>query len=130
MAALDGDRRAVIRIEKEREVAVLSILGELDFTQAPHLHASFSVLEAEPVLIVSLEKADYVDSAILGTLSVEIRRRSEAMVVVLPRSPRLQRVLNVTGFGQNLQTAEDRGEALARASALGTSLEHSFSARP
>ena len=103
---LDECRAVVARLT--RELAVVSVSGELDLYTAPRVRTG--IHEAGDVgadrVIVDLSDTSFIDSAALGVLVQETKRlegRGQSLVLVTS-DPRTMRVIELSGLNRVLRT--------------------------
>ena len=97
-----------ISINKEDEVTILSIQGEMDDFHAPKLNDAFdTVIEKEACkkLIIDLDGTSFIDSVGLGTLALagkKMKRQQGQVGLVCTRS-QILRLLDASGIVDALQ---------------------------
>lgn len=100
-----------------RELALVSVSGELDLHTAPDLRDGLEKAGAVGVdtVIVDLSKISFIDSTGLGVLVQGTKRREGPgqSLVLVTNDPRTSRVIEVTGLGRVLPTFATLHDALA-----------------
>jgi anti-anti-sigma factor len=101
-------------------VPVVQVNGELDLTNVAAMHAVLqSAAEHDAgVVVVSLDGAQYFDSATLHTLFMfrhQLGTNRQRLLIVAPKLPTARRVLEIAGLSPQHETLE---EALAAAAAI------------
>jgi len=91
-----------------RELAVVSVSGELDLYTAPRVRTGIEEAGAvgADTVIVDLSETSFIDSAALGVLVQETKRlegRGQSLVLVTS-DPRTMRVVELSGLNQVLRT--------------------------
>jgi anti-sigma B factor antagonist len=98
--------RIVLRRETDRVVVVLD--GELDMASAPSLLDALDAAEIEPnaMVVLDLQPLQFIDSTGLrAILSLRERCRDRGQQFAVTRgSPQVQRLLDITGVSEHLQT--------------------------
>jgi anti-sigma B factor antagonist len=98
--------RIVLRREADRVVVVLD--GELDMASAPSLLGALDAAEIEPdaMVVLDLQPLEFIDSTGLrAILSLRERCRDRGQQFAVTRgSPQVQRLLDITGVSEHLQT--------------------------
>lgn len=95
---------AEIAVERREQAIVARLSGEVDMTNSQYVahELAGSVPNDAAVLVVDLSQARYLDSAaieLLFDLARRLRRRRQALRLVLPASSPLKRVLELTDIG-------------------------------
>jgi anti-sigma B factor antagonist len=100
-----------------RELALVSVSGEIDLYTAPNLRAGIENAGSVGVdtVIVDLSKISFIDSSGLGVLVQETKRREGLgqSLVLVTNDPRVLRVIEVTGLRRFLQTYATLHDALS-----------------
>lgn len=96
--------------------AVLALAGEVDVSNTPQVREAGIKLLADGAtrLVVDLSRAEYMDSAGLGTLVGMLKRVKEAggaMAIAGPQ-PRVRRLFEITGLDQIFAIYDDLGTAM------------------
>jgi anti-sigma B factor antagonist len=86
--------------------AVISVIGELDFSTAPRLREQILELMKDGTtrLVIDLSRLDFVDSSGLGVLVATLKRMRERDGTLMLRSPsaNTSKVLQVSGLDKLL----------------------------
>lgn len=98
--------------------AVVSVLGDVDKRGADALTSAFAWLDGEPVIIVSLELCNSIDSPALELLSSRSRMGDLEVVYVLPSAPIARRAVQISATVRSMHVVEDVASAVTLASAL------------
>jgi anti-sigma B factor antagonist len=119
-----GAEIGTIEFEARQRAVVARIRGEVDLSNAEHLHDELASRVGEtPWLVLELSECDYLDSAGLGVIArvhARCRARGVRLRIVVPRSAStVERVLGITGMDEVLQVDRSIDEALALADAAG-----------
>ena len=108
MAHVHLDECRAVVASLTRELAVVSVSGELDLYTAPRVRTG--IHEAGAVgadrVIVDLSETSFIDSAALGVLVQETKRlegRGRSLVLVTS-DPRTMRVVELSGLNRVLRT--------------------------
>ncbi len=117
----------MIHIENDEAFPVLAILGEVDLASVEQLNASLLACASAPVLVVSLERAEFIDSTVLESLIRCHGSRNGRLVIVLPEGSRVFRLFKVTNLVDYFSLAGSRSEAFQRAATLRDLAAASFS---
>jgi anti-anti-sigma factor len=109
---------AEIAVERRDAAVVAHLSGEVDMTNSQYVgnELAGSVPNEATALVVDLTQARYLDSAaieLLFDLARRLRRRRQALRLVLPPSSPLKRVLELTEIGAVAPVHESLEEALA-----------------
>ena len=107
----------MIQRDETSDGPLLSILGDVDFSNVAALKEALLSLAVEPVVMLSLERATFIDSTVLSVLLGRYRRREGDLVVVVPKGSPLGRIFDVTGLRTILNIVPDL--AVARSIAAG-----------
>ena len=107
----------MIRRDELSECPLISILGDVDFTNVASLENALESLAAQSVVIVSLQDATFIDSSVLGALVRRHRKGAGALVVLLPRESPLNRIFEITDLHALLDIEPDLGRARESAAA-------------
>lgn len=98
------------------EATVVAVAGELDALSAPQLDAHLEALELEhPALVVAdLTGVEFLDSTGLGVLIKTLThlRENGGELVLVATSPRVVKVLTITGMDQVMTVADSVDAAL------------------
>jgi anti-sigma B factor antagonist len=112
----DEFHAAVARLT--RELALVSVAGEIDLHTAPDLQAGIENAGAVGVdtVIVDLSKISFIDSTGLGVLVQGTKRREGRgqSLVLVTNDPRVLRVIEVTGLNRVLRIYATLHDALAQ----------------
>ena len=103
-----------VTVDRSAAVAVVFARGELDAYSAPDLEAAFADVDAEPHVVVDLDRVSFLDSTALGVVVRAVRdvdERGGRAFVVLPRGP-ARRIFEITTLDSVLPVAESRAQAL------------------
>ena len=109
---------ANIRDEREGDVPIVVIEGEIDASNTPEINGRLrdALSNQAAVLLVDLTETTYIDSAginVLFKLGVELgERQQELHLVVAPNSP-IARLLAIVGLNEAVATHPSREAALA-----------------
>jgi anti-sigma B factor antagonist len=100
-------------------VTVLVLAGELDVAAAPKLRAHIDAVHSGRALVLDLEEATFIDSAVLREL---LRARTElaaqdGRLVLAGVAPPVRRLLDLTRTSELFEDAEDAATAITRLSA-------------
>ena len=100
-----------------RELAVVSVSGELDLYTAPRVRTGIEEAGAvgADTVIVDLSETSFIDSAALGVLVQETKRlegRGHSLVLVTS-DPRTMRVVELTGRSGVLRTYATLQDAIS-----------------
>jgi anti-anti-sigma factor len=95
--------------------------GELDLAAAPRLATvlSMAVASPEPVVVLDLGPATFIDSTALGAImaaSSEAEAAGKALIVAVADGP-VRRLLEITNLTGRFRILPDRDAAIAAASA-------------
>jgi anti-sigma B factor antagonist len=104
-----------IRVDRERETAVVSAQGELDAYAAPDLSEAFRQQDLEGSLVVDLSRVSFMDSTALGLLVGTVNELAEKggrARVVLPQTA-ARRIFEITTLDRVLPVSASRADALA-----------------
>ncbi|MFL5868152.1 MAG: STAS domain-containing protein [Thermoleophilaceae bacterium] len=109
---------AEIAVERRDAAIVARLSGEVDMTNSQYVgnELASSVPNEAATLVVDLSQARYLDSAaieLLFDLARRLRRRRQALRLVLPPTSPLKRVLELTEIGAVAPVHESLDEALA-----------------
>lgn len=100
-----------IQVRRTDDAAVLDLSGEIDALSSPDLKQVISELltSGEPRILVNLSQVEYIDSFGLGTLVGGLRRARDANgdLSIVGASPRVRKVLNVTGLAEIFDMPSD-----------------------
>ena len=111
-----GECRAVVA-SLTRELAVVSVSGELDLYTAPRVRTGIEEAGAVGAdrVIVDLSETTFIDSAALGVLVQETKRlegRGHSLVLVTS-DPRTIRVVELSGLNRVLRTYATLQDAIS-----------------
>lgn len=102
-----------------QKTKMISLFGEIDLWRLPELQEALEAAVAEPgnKVIVDLKAATFVDSSVLGALSLAWKRlhAGEGELVVVCDDPRVARVFRITGLDGVFRFERSVQEALAPA---------------
>ncbi len=105
-----------ISIEKQNQVAVVTVGGRLDAAGAPEIEASCKALiqEGSKRLLLDLAKVEYISSAGLRSLLVLAKavKSVGGAMVLSSLTPAVREVMTISGFDNILSLAADRAAAL------------------
>lgn len=96
------ERLARLHVDKQGGIAVASIEGEIDLSNATQLELAISdAIPNQAVgLVVDLGSVRYLDSSGLGllfNLARRVSRRQQAFAVVVPRQAEIREILGLGG---------------------------------
>ena len=101
----------------DTDVFVVAVTGDLDLWNAPALEQRLgkAVDAGQFWIVVDLSQASFLDSSGLGALTASMRRveRKAGRLVVVNRSPQMQRVFELTGLVRVLNVVPTRDRAMA-----------------
>ena len=111
---------AEVAVERHGATVVARLGGEIDMTNCSYVGEELtrSVPNEVAALVVDLSSTRYLDSAaieVLFDLARRLRRRRQALRVVLPPESPLKRVLELTDLGSAAPIHETLDSALAEA---------------
>lgn len=100
-----------------RELALVSVSGELDLYTAEHVRNGIDEADAvgADTVVLDLSESSFIDSTALGVLVQETKRlegRGHSLVLVT-NDPRIRRVLEVTGLDRVFLTYATLHDALS-----------------
>jgi anti-sigma B factor antagonist len=100
-----------------RELALVSVSGELDLYTAEHVRNGIDEADAvgADTVVLDLSESSFIDSTALGVLVQETKRlegRGHSLVLVT-NDPRIRRVLEVTGLDRVFLTYATLPDALS-----------------
>jgi anti-sigma B factor antagonist len=81
---------------------ILALNGEFDLAQRHRINDAFGAVSNEPLVIVDLERAVYIDSTVLSCLirlRNEISERGGTMIVTSPR-PMVKRLFEIAALSE------------------------------
>ena len=111
-----GECRAVVA-SLTRELAVVSVSGELDLYTAPRVRTGIEEAGAVGAdrVIVDLSETSFIDSAALGLLVQETKRLEGCghSLVLVTSDPRTRRVVELSGLNQVLRTYATLQDAIS-----------------
>jgi anti-sigma B factor antagonist len=97
-----------IALRREGERALVALDGELDMASAPLLQEVVDGAELDPqtMLVLDLQSLQFIDSTGLrAILSVREQCRARGQQFAVTRgTPQVQRLLDITGVSEHLQT--------------------------
>jgi anti-sigma B factor antagonist len=97
-----------ITVRREADRVVVDLDGELDMASAPLLQSALDGAEIEPdtMVVLDLQSLQFIDSTGLrAILSLRDQCRERAQQFAVTRgSPQVQRLLDITGVSEHLQT--------------------------
>ncbi|MFQ5805979.1 MAG: STAS domain-containing protein [Phycisphaerae bacterium] len=104
-----------VRAEREQDVTIVHLKGEIDLRTSPQLRGMFLKLldERPPRIILELSEVGYVDSSGVGTV-VELKRRAmhhESKVVLVGLQPRVRSLFEITRLDKFFTVADSISEA-------------------
>ncbi|GAC1305119.1 MAG: hypothetical protein NVSMB19_16400 [Vulcanimicrobiaceae bacterium] len=108
----------MITISSAQEFALLSLAGEIDLADAADLEEAIGNLDSEPVIIVSLEKLQFLDSTILGIFVRANAAHDGNLIVVLPDGAYTERIFVITGLREKFRFAPSLLDAVLVARTL------------
>jgi anti-anti-sigma factor len=101
----------------DSETCVIIVEGEADMSTAVKFNESFFTAARAGIrkVVADLNGVVFIDSSMLNALVVGHRRmaRDRGTFAVICDSPRVTRILNITGLGRILNVFENRADALA-----------------
>ncbi len=102
-----------------KNTQIISLYGEIDLWRLPELQEALEAAVAEPgkKVIVDLKAATFVDSSVLGALSLAWKRlhARDGELVVVCDHPRVVRVFKITGLDGMFRFERSVQEAFAPA---------------
>jgi anti-sigma B factor antagonist len=103
-----GSRREAGRV-------ILTLEGELDLATADLLERAMNGLEHEPMVVLDLERLQFVDSTGLRAVlaALERCRKHGQEFAITPGPQQVQRLLGVTGVGRHLRIVAAGEEVVA-----------------
>jgi anti-sigma B factor antagonist len=111
-----GECRAVVA-SLTRELAVVSVSGELDLYTAPRVRTGIEEAGAAGAdrVIVDLSETSFIDSAALGVLVQETKRLEGCghSLVLVTSDPRTIRVVELSGLNRVLRTYATLQDAIS-----------------
>lgn len=110
---------AQLQLEDENGIAIASVAGEIDLSNASELEVAIShAVGNEAVgLVVDLADVDYLDSSgvtLLFNLARRVARRQQELVVVVPGEAHVREILTLSGATGALELRDSLPEALAQ----------------
>ncbi|MBU0616852.1 MAG: STAS domain-containing protein [Planctomycetes bacterium] len=104
-----------VRAEREPEVTILYLCGEVDLRTAPQLRGTFlDLVDEKPArIILDLSGVSYVDSSGVGTI-VELKRRAmrhKSKVVLVGLQERVRSVFEITRLNKFFDITHSIDEA-------------------
>ena len=111
---------AEVAVERRGAILVARLSGEIDMTNSSYVGEELtrSVPNDVGALVVDLSETRYLDSAaieLLFDLARRLRRRRQALRIVLPAESPLKRVLQLTDIASAAPVHETLDSALAEA---------------
>jgi anti-sigma B factor antagonist len=111
---------AEVAVERHGTAVVARLSGEIDMTNSSYVGEELtrSVPNEVVALVVDLSETRYLDSAaieLLFDLARRLRRRRQALRIVLPAESPLKRVLQLTDIASAAPVYETLDSALAEA---------------
>lgn len=98
------------------DATVVEVGGELDALSAPELdqYMEATVNQKPRVVVLDLSGVDFMDSSGLGICIKSLKRVSDAggQMLLVVTTPRVMRVLEITGIDQSIPVAPSVDEAL------------------
>jgi anti-anti-sigma factor len=112
-------RLAQLRLDQASAIAIASVNGEIDLSNAAELEMAISqAVENEAAgLVVDLAQVDYLDSSgvtLLFNLARRVSRRQQEFLVVVPRDAHVREILTLSGATDALELRDSLPEALAQ----------------
>jgi anti-anti-sigma factor len=112
-------RLAQLQLDEEAGIAIASVEGEIDLSNAAELEMAISHAVANDAagLVVDLERVDYLDSSgvtLLFNLARRVARRQQELVVVVPREAHVREILTLSGATDALELQESLTDALSQ----------------
>lgn len=106
---MGAEEQLQIDVRREAERAVVALDGELDMASAPLLERALQDEQIGPdtMLVLDLQALQFIDSTGLrAILSLRESARERGQQFAVTRgSPQVQRLLDITGVSDHLQTA-------------------------
>jgi anti-sigma B factor antagonist len=104
-----------VRAERERDVTILHLNGEIDLRTSPQLRGTFlDLVDRKPArIILDLSGVSYVDSSGVGTI-VELKRRAmrhESRIILVGLQERVRSVFEITRLDKFFEIADSIDEA-------------------
>jgi anti-sigma B factor antagonist len=97
-----------ITVRREADRVVFDLDGELDMASAPQLQSALDSAEVDPetMVVLDLQSLQFIDSTGLrAILSLRDQCAERAQQFAVTRgSPQVQRLLDITGVSEHLQT--------------------------
>jgi anti-sigma B factor antagonist len=100
-----------VRAERERDVTILHLNGEIDLRTSPQLRGTVDRKPAR--IILDLSGVSYVDSSGVGTI-VELKRRAmrhESRIILVGLQERVRSVFEITRLDKFFEIADSIDEA-------------------
>ena len=115
---MSGAGLTTVEFESLGRATVARIRGEVDLSNAEHLHDELSShVNDSPWLVLDLTECEYIDSAGLGVLArIHSRcraRGTQMRLVVPPASVTVDRVLTITGMSEHFAIDRSIDDAVA-----------------
>jgi anti-sigma B factor antagonist len=102
------DEQLQITVRRDADRVVVMLDGELDMASAPLLQSTLegAALATDTTMVLDLQALQFIDSTGLrAILSLRERCRDRAQQFAVTRgSPQVQRLLDITGVSEHLQT--------------------------
>ena len=104
--------REVVTADRSGPVPVARVAGDIDLSNAARIRQDLLALATDDVhgLVVDITDVPYVDSAgikVLFDLARDLRRRNQSLVVTVPTSSPLRRLLKITNFQEVAPICDD-----------------------
>jgi anti-sigma B factor antagonist len=116
---------ADVRIEREDEIVVAVLTGEVDLSNAASVRQQIaeSVTPGDDALLVDLSELSFIDSAGLHMvieLGTALDERRQHLLLCVSRGSPIERAIEIIGLSRSVSIHYDRGEAMeaARTSAM------------
>ena len=94
-------------MDKTSNATRIELRGEYDLTQKEALASLFGALRPDGPATIDLAKVTYVDSTFLNALAMLRRRFEEHPITLAGANASITRILNLVGFDQLFQLADD-----------------------
>jgi anti-sigma B factor antagonist len=109
---------ANIRDEREGDIPVVVIDGEIDASNSPEISGRLrgALSNQAMALLVDLTETTYIDSAginVLFKLGLELRERQQELHLVVAATSPIARMLAIVGLNEAVPTHPSREAALA-----------------
>jgi anti-anti-sigma factor len=111
---------ADVRVEREDEIVVAVLTGEVDMSNAAaiRLQIAESVTSDEDALIVDVSELSFMDSAGLHALielGTVLEERRQQLLLCVPHGSPIERAIEIVGLPRAVSVHSDRGEAMEAA---------------